>query len=223
MIEEYYDELLEHDRLHGREQFGLMSSHAWALDPKRLTFTFARYKFVGKLLEGKERVLEVGCADAFATRIVRQMVGHITAIDVDPVFVEDARKGINERWPIDVVCHNMVHGPVNNRLPFNAAYALDVLEHIPLDSEDAFLGNMCASLKTRSSIVIIGCPSLESQHLASHISAAGHVNCKSGPELKDTMNRYFHTVCMFSMNDEVVHTGHHAMAHYLFAVCSDRK
>jgi hypothetical protein len=30
-------------------------------------------------------------------------------------------------------------------------------------------------------------------------------------------------VFLFSMNDEVVHTGFYPMAHYLFAVCADRK
>jgi len=37
------------------------------------------------------------------------------------------------------------------------------------------------------------------------------------------MENYFHTVLMFSMNDEVVHTGYHKMAQYLFAVCCDQK
>ena len=34
------------------------------------------------------------------------------------------------------------------------------------------------------------------------------------------MGKFFHTVFMFSMNDEVVHTGYHKMAHYILAVCS---
>jgi hypothetical protein len=34
--------------------------------------------------------------------------------------------------------------------------------------------------------------------------------------------KYFHNVFMFSMNDEVVHTGYHKMAHYLVAIgCSN--
>ena len=37
------------------------------------------------------------------------------------------------------------------------------------------------------------------------------------------MLRYFHDVFMFSMNDEVVHTGFHAMAHYLFALCVGKR
>ena len=37
-------------------------------------------------------------------------------------------------------------------------------------------------------------------------------------ELKKLMQHYFHNVFMFSMNDEVVHTGFHPMAHYLDTV-----
>jgi hypothetical protein len=38
------------------------------------------------------------------------------------------------------------------------------------------------------------------------------------------MQKYFHNVFMFSVNDEVVHTGYHKMAHYLFAIgCSRRQ
>jgi hypothetical protein len=37
------------------------------------------------------------------------------------------------------------------------------------------------------------------------------------------MEDYFHNVFVFSMNDEVVHTGYYPMAHYLFAVCAGKK
>jgi hypothetical protein len=66
-------------------------------------------------------------------------------------------------------------------------------------------------------------PSLESQAHASPQSKAGHVNCKSGPELRKAMEKYFHSVFVFSMNDEVVHTGFYPMAHYLLALCTHPK
>lgn len=72
-------------------------------------------------------------------------------------------------------------------------------------------------------VCIIGSPSIQSQAYASPPSKAGHVNCKSGPELKATMQRFFHNVFIFSMNDEVVHTGFYPMAHYLWALCCHRK
>ena len=56
-------------------------------------------------------------------------------------------------------------------------------------------------------MLIIGTPSLESQAYASPPSKAGHINCKSGDELKALLSSYFHNVFLFSMNDEVVHTG----------------
>ena len=37
-------------------------------------------------------------------------------------------------------------------------------------------------------------------------------------EFKRFMQRYFHNVFLFSMNDEVVHTGFYPMAHYLIAL-----
>ncbi|CAA7613597.1 hypothetical protein MCP1_120075 [Candidatus Terasakiella magnetica] len=42
-----------------------------------------------------------------------------------------------------------------------------------------------------------------------------------GSHLAASLSRHFRHVLMFSMNDEVVHTGHHKMAHYIFAVLRD--
>jgi len=70
--EPQYQVIVDHDKENGRETLGLMISHAWNNDPKRLAFTLSRYKFVSKILAGCNSVLEVGCADAFGTRIVQQ-------------------------------------------------------------------------------------------------------------------------------------------------------
>ena len=37
------------------------------------------------------------------------------------------------------------------------------------------------------------------------------------------MQKFFHNVFVFSMNDEVIHTGFQPMAHYLWTVCENRK
>lgn len=218
--EPQYRLLFDVKEKHGITRLGLMVNESWNQDPRRTVFTLARYKFVSKLLAGRDHVLEVGCADAFGTRIVQQSVGKVTATDFDPVFIKDVHERMDPHWPIEAFVHDLLEGPPPGR--YDAAYALDVLEHIPEEDEDRFLSNIFAAL-TPEGVAIIGMPSLESQHWASPQSKAGHVNCKSGNDFKRVMERHFHTVFVFSMNDEVVHTGFYPMAHYLLAVCSHLK
>jgi 2-polyprenyl-3-methyl-5-hydroxy-6-metoxy-1,4-benzoquinol methylase len=202
----------------GFARLGIMTNQRWRDDPRGLLFILSRYKFVAKMLGGRNRVLEVGCADAFGTRIVQQEVGSVTASDFDPVFIEDARRRMAaEGWECETAVHDILTGPVPPG-GFDAAYSLDVFEHIAPESENLFVGNIARSL-TRSGAAVIGSPSLQSQVYASEGSKAGHVNCKDGREFRKVMERHFENVFLFSMNDEVVHTGFAPMAHYLFALC----
>lgn len=218
--EPQYNNCLEIDQTVGRARLGLMTNQAWHDDPRRLTFTLARYKFVAKMLSGCERVLEVGCADAFGTRIVQQEVKSVTVTDFDPLFIADVRARLTSRWPLETRVHDVLAGPFPGE--FDAVYAIDVLEHIRQDQENVFIRNMIAPLGSIG-ICIIGTPSIHSQAYASPPSKAGHVNCKTALELKTTMQRFFNNVFLFSMNDEVVHTGFAPMAQYLWALCCGRK
>ena len=118
---------------HGISHLGLMINESWNQDPKRTLFTLARYKFVAKILAGKQSALEVGCADAFGTRLVQQTVPKVTVIDFDPVFVNDVQSRMNSHWPLECFVHDMVEGPVDDT--FDAVLSLDVLEHIPPEQE----------------------------------------------------------------------------------------
>jgi 2-polyprenyl-3-methyl-5-hydroxy-6-metoxy-1,4-benzoquinol methylase len=218
--EPQYRRCLELRDAHGLASLGLMTSQSWHDDPKHLLFHLARYKFVAKMLAGKRSVLEIGCADAFGTRLVAAEVGALTAVDFDPLFVEDARGRMGDTLRFDVRVHDAVEAPVPGR--FDAVYALDVLEHIAPHDEARFLDNATAPLPA-DGVLILGTPSLQSQAYASAASKAGHVNCKDGPGLKALLADRFQNVFVFSMNDEVVHTGYYPMAHYLIALaCSKR-
>ena len=201
---------------HGVEQLGLMNNQVWQEDPKRLVFTLARYKFVAKMLAGPADVVEIGCGDGFGARIVKQEVGNLLITDFDPLFIADIDARAHPAWPIAARVHDMLEGPLDHR--FDGLYGLDVLEHIAPEDEPPFLSHIARSLKPFGT-AIIGMPSLESQAHASPASKAGHVNCQSGQTLRRTLLGHFHTVFMFSMNDEVIHTGFMPMAHYLLAVC----
>jgi hypothetical protein len=49
----------------------------------------ACYKFVSKMFSGMQKVLDVGCADAFGTRVVRQEVPEVVATNFDPGFIHN--------------------------------------------------------------------------------------------------------------------------------------
>lgn len=214
--EPQYKRLLDVRAKAGVAKLGLMSNFTWHDDPKRLVFVLSRYKFVAKMFSGYDRVLEIGCGDAFASRIVRQEVERLTVTDFDPLFIADANSRMDPRWKFEARVHDPRKGPVPGK--FDGAYTLDVLEHVPRKDERAFVRSIVSSLTPKGAL-IVGMPSLESQAYASPGSREGHVNCKSAPELRALMSDYFDHVFIFSMNDEVVHTGFHRMANYLFALC----
>lgn len=220
-VEKQYQAPIRRIREQGHERLGLMTSWSYQDDPKRLAFTLARYKFVAKMFQGYPRVLEVGCGDAFVSRVVRQSVSELVAVDFDASFVEDARANSSEQWPIELREHNIMNGPVEEEA-FDGVFSLDVMEHIPQESEDIYLANMCRCLKPHGSL-IIGMPSIESQPHASQISKDGHVNCKRQEDLGEVLGRRFHNVFLFGMNDEVLHTGYARMTHYLFALCCGKR
>jgi 2-polyprenyl-3-methyl-5-hydroxy-6-metoxy-1,4-benzoquinol methylase len=197
-------------------KLGARTQHAYLEDPKHLLFNLSRYKFVSKMFSGYGKVLEIGCGDAFGTALVAQTVEQITATDLDDKFIIELKRTHGFSNKINFLAKDFIRECVQD--DFDAAFCLDVLEHIPKKFEKKFISNIAKSLAHNGDL-IIGMPSLESQIYASQLSKEGHVNCKKAEELKDLMSKYFSKVFIFSMNDEVLHTGFAPMSHYIFALC----
>lgn len=202
-------------------EIGTKTSANFFRDPKWILFTLSRYKFVSKMLIGRKNVFEVGCGDGFGASIVQQAVGSLTCIELDARMISESKKIHPFKNQIKFIQHDFIERPIKI-IKYDACYCLDVLEHIDINYESQFVDNICKSLH-KNGIGIFGMPSLESQVYASQISKEGHVNCKSGDQLKLFMNKFFDTVFIFSMNDEVLHTGFHPMSQYLIALCSHPK
>src|SRR5262245_36397946 len=117
----------------GAISLGLLKSREWISDPRRFAFSQSRYKFTAKMLSGRKHALEIGCGDAFNSPIIMQEVKHLTVTDFDPEFIKDARANVQPEYPYNAVAHNFLEGPLEGS--FDAAYALDVLEHIHADDE----------------------------------------------------------------------------------------
>ena len=105
----------------------------------------------------------------------------------------------------------------NVRRDFDAAVSFDVIEHIYPEHAAAFIDAYADHLKPEG-IAIIGTPNITSNVYANARTQSGHVNLYSAERLKEEMGRRFENVFMFSVNDEVIHTGFSPMAHYLLAM-----
>ena len=188
---------------------GGMAAYNWEADPKRIAFQAARYLTVAKLLEGKRRVLEVGCADGWGARIVRQHVANLDAIDIDESAIAIAEKNYSLRWPVFFLCADVLK---TTFIGYDACYCLDLFEHLRDEA------GLLARLAAIAPICVIGTPSVEAQIYASEISQREHVNCVSKSGLRDRMAKHWRHVFVLGMNDTTLHTGHDAMTHYLFGI-----
>lgn len=202
----------------GPVPMGPIASYIYRGDVRRLGILLARYKFVSKMFAGKASAVEIGCGDGFGMRVVLQTVKRVDGVDFDPMFTgwcaeQAKRDGTPSRFhTLDLTKQSPPKG-------YEAAYSLDVIEHIPAKLEGKFVGNIRKCL-TKDGVCIIGTPNLSAHAHASPASQVGHINLKSADTLKDLLSGHFRNVFIFSMNDEVVHTGFYPMAHYLFALCT---
>jgi 2-polyprenyl-3-methyl-5-hydroxy-6-metoxy-1,4-benzoquinol methylase len=196
-------------------KLGPITSFSLLHDPKHMAFVLSRYKFCAKLLEGKGRVLEVGCGDAFGTPIVAQGVKELVAVDEVERLIRSNKQRLvkirNIEFRTMSVCQEVPEGV------FDAAFSIDVIEHLDQELNTPFMENQCRCL-AKDGICIVGTPNITASRHASDRSRIQHINLKSHETLRKQMEKYFRTVFIFSMNDEVVHTGFFPMAHYLFGV-----
>jgi 2-polyprenyl-3-methyl-5-hydroxy-6-metoxy-1,4-benzoquinol methylase len=197
-------------------------SDAFVRDPKWINFHFSRYKFVSKMLVGYKNVLEIGCWGGTTSLVVAQVVKQLTAVDFFKKHIDEAKKYTQPLAKnIKFLGHDIIDSPVKKNY-FDAAYAIDVLDHIDPKQENQFMKNIVKSI-SKDGVLILGAPSKESQKYASEGAKKSHLNCKTGIELYNFGKKYFKNIFIFGMNDEVIHTGFLPMCNYLFILCSGKK
>ena len=173
---------------------GSYSSYEWNNDPKHLVFSLARYKFVSKILNGKNNVLEIGAGDGFKSKIVNDTVKKLDLCDVTKSSkLEYENYNLNKN---KYFIHDFITKPTKNK--YDAIYSLDVIEHIDKKKCNSFIRNIKNSLKPRG-VLILGTPSLSSQKYASKYSKKFHVNCFDKKELHEYLDKYFVNVFSFEL------------------------
>ncbi|MBI4308696.1 MAG: class I SAM-dependent methyltransferase [Candidatus Omnitrophica bacterium] len=195
---------------------GPWTSYSLWHDPKHMGFVLARYKFCAKMFDGMDKVIEVGCGDAFGTPIIAQHVNHVLAIEPDGRHIEGNKKRLAQMKKID-----FRQGTIQDlKLPkasFDGAYSIDVIEHLDNHLNGPFVASQARILK-KDGVCIIGTPNITANDYASERSRVQHINLHSQKSLKNLMAEYFQRVFLFGMNDEVLHTGYAPMCHYIFGM-----
>jgi len=197
-------------------KLGPWTSHSLLKDPKHMCFSLSRYKFTAKMLSGKKHIMEVGCGDCFGLPVTAQYAEKVLAIDRDERNVKDGK----ERLGTALKNVDFRHLDICKEVPddlFDGIYSIDVIEHIESEQDNLFMTNICRALK-EDGVCVIGTPNIMGAKFSDHYSGIQHINLKSHDDLRKLMDSYFTNVFMFSMNDEVIHTGFPALAHYLFAI-----
>lgn len=180
----------------------------------QILIKLARYKFAARLLKKSDDVLEVGSGTGLGSIFLSQHVKRVTGLEIKP-HDHAAARSVNRRDNVEFLLQSVFDYDVSRR--HDAVVSLDVIEH--LTREDgrrlvACMAQHCAP----TGVVIIGSPSIHSYPYQSAYSRASHITCYDQPELMALMDEYFGRTLAFSMNDEMVHTGHPKMAWYYFMV-----
>jgi 2-polyprenyl-3-methyl-5-hydroxy-6-metoxy-1,4-benzoquinol methylase len=196
-------------------KMGGITSYSYIDDPKHILFVMSRYKFVSKMLKGKENILEIGCGDAIGIPIVLKEVDNILAIDRCNELINDNKKRLNYIPNIEFKYMDITKEYPNKK--FDGIFSIDVIEHLDPDNEDKFFINSIKCLDN-DGVYILGTPNITASKYATKRSDDQHINLKSYNDLYKIFNKYFKNVFYFGMNDEIIHTGHHGMAHYLFFI-----
>ena len=209
-------------RMNATEGFplGPINGESLLKDPKHLAFVLSRYKFAGKMLRRCGSILDAGCGEGLgALTFLAETPARITAIDFDEDQIRYCLEQIEPRGGgrITFLRHDLVSGPVGDG-SFDGFSCIDVIEHLHPEDEAGFLLNCAASLKT-GGVAVWGTPNLHASAYASARSQIGHINLFDPERFAGTLERHYSQVFLFSMNDEMIHTGFSKMAHYLMALC----
>jgi 2-polyprenyl-3-methyl-5-hydroxy-6-metoxy-1,4-benzoquinol methylase len=133
-------------------------------------------------------------------------------LEVSTTEVEEAR-AINQRSNVEFQATDLFS--IEPRPDYDVAVALDVIEHVSVEVGHEFVAAMARHLKP-TGMLVLGTPSIHSFPYQSPESKASHVKCYDQEELVDLVDHYCGRTLTFSMNDELVHTGHPKLAWYYF-------
>ncbi len=193
-------------------------------DTKRLAFLFSRYKFAAKMMHSCSNILDVGCGDGMGTLMFLDTAAkRIVGLDIEASLIDHADNEImpaldaSRRARLEFICEDFGDSFRAVEMPFDGLCCMDMIEHVDPAEAEWYIAQF-SKLLLPHGVAVIGTPSARAAQYGSVHSKAGHINLYEPEQFRATLERNFGRVFLFSVNDEMVHTGFLPMAHYLMAV-----
>lgn len=193
--------------------------HDFLSNPLMTAIKLARYKFVYRLLDKDDTVLDLGCGYGYSSYFFSKACKYVRGVDL--IIKPD----VMQKKFLTASNISFVQGDLmtyNDDNLYSVIVMLDVIEHFSMTDGEAVIARYLKNLAP-SGLIIIGTPNKYSEAYRSHGGKDAHLYEYTPDELRCMLKKYFSRVILFSMNDEVVHTGFDKLAWYLFAVCSCKK
>src|SRR4051812_39829291 len=134
---------------------GPWTSYSVMYDPKHLAFVLSRYKFVAKMLQGRDRVMEIGSGDGIGLSLVAQAVKHVTAVDWDRRLLDGNARRLKHLTNVSYLMADL--NKEAPELKVGAAYWIDVLEHLDAATETTVIENIVRCLPD-DGVLLTGTP-----------------------------------------------------------------
>lgn len=194
---------------------GKMGDQKWMIEnPLMTTIKFSRFKFASKLISQNDTLLDIGCGQGLSSIFFSDYCKFVYGVDLLSDFLNHNRKNIK------FIKKNIfnIHKKNFNR-KINIITLIDFIEHFK-KSDGALILSKCSKLlEKKGGTLIIGTPSVYSSKYRSKRSKKQHIHEYDGMELKNLCSQYFNRTFLFSMNDELVHTGFYKLAWFNFVIC----
>jgi len=175
----------------------------------------SRYKFITKMIKPTDRVLEIGCGSGLGTTFIAQHCSEVIGIDVKQHEIDEARR-LQTRKNTSFEVEDFFD--YKFKKPFDVVVNMDVIEHLSEKMGHKLVKKSSKAINLNG-IYFCGTPSIYSYPYQGPLSQASHIKCYDMNELTSLADNYFGRTMCFSMNDEIVHTGHHKMAWYYLMMC----
>ena len=206
-----------------RVTLGPQASDQWLHAPDHLAMVLARYRAAAALIGDAETVLELGAGEGIGALILAKGRARYCGVDNDALSIEVARQTVGTppgdplgQWrpsisfaELDILTPRWLPGTI-----YESVVSLDVIEHVPAEREEEFVGAATGALVS-GGVFVVGTPNATFDHLASPQSHAGHINTYTHDRLHALMARHFRLVQAFGMQDVSLHLGHPDARHYL--------